>query len=323
MSVQIISFYKITLVYLMLWPLNLAMGQDINKQLQHYSKLNNSEKRLIEYKDSQNNLLLKLKQLQIINQNRKRYGAKPLALDIFACRLANQISKESAENKYVGHWNMAGEKPYHRYAFAGGTDHISENASGVSSSAVLEKSNNAVSLLMQNNHAAFINERKPNDGHKQTVIDKIHNYVGLGYHVSKFNASYYELYIDRYYRFEEIPECIEVGETFILRCSSSDKYHLNLLIAYYENECLPLSPQEISSRPYYNDFSDEIALQILPWEIKQYRSGNNYEFPLKFDKAGLYYIHIYSDKKAYKEGSKYSSDSKLQASGVVFRVKDK
>ena len=51
-------------------------------------------------------------------------------LDILASRVANKMCREAAENNFIGHWNLAGEKPYHRYAFAGGYDHVSENAFG-------------------------------------------------------------------------------------------------------------------------------------------------------------------------------------------------
>ena len=47
-----------------------------------------------------------------------------LGLDILASRVANMQSREAAANRFSGHWNMRGEKPYHRYAFAGGVDHV-------------------------------------------------------------------------------------------------------------------------------------------------------------------------------------------------------
>ena len=49
---------------------------DIKKDdLENYIKLNNSESRLSEFKDDEEALKLKLKQLEIINNSRKKYNA--------------------------------------------------------------------------------------------------------------------------------------------------------------------------------------------------------------------------------------------------------
>lgn len=72
--------------------------------------------------------------LSYINRSRDRYKAQPLKLDILASRVANKQSKGAAEKGFSGHWNTAGEKPYHRYAFTGGVDHGAENAASYWSS---------------------------------------------------------------------------------------------------------------------------------------------------------------------------------------------
>ena len=74
-----------------------------------YKKLNNSEQRLKEFKDSDESLKLKIAQLEIINTSRKKNNAPAVRLDILASRVANKMAKEAAENEYLGHWNMAGE----------------------------------------------------------------------------------------------------------------------------------------------------------------------------------------------------------------------
>ena len=94
----------------------------------HYKKLNEAEQRLIEYKDSDLDLQIKLAHLKRINASRKRFRAQEVKLDILASRVANKMAKEAAINKYLSHWNMAGEKPYHRWYNAGGLDHVVENA---------------------------------------------------------------------------------------------------------------------------------------------------------------------------------------------------
>ena len=103
-----------------------------NKQFKFYSKLNENEKRLIEFKDEDEHLILKIALLNLINKHREKHRRKPIELDIHACRSANKTAQMSAKNEYCGHWDLEGKKPYHRYGLDGGEDHISENASATS-----------------------------------------------------------------------------------------------------------------------------------------------------------------------------------------------
>ena len=122
------------------------------------------------------------------------------------------MAKEAAENEYIGHWNMAGEEPYLRYAFAGGYDHVSENAYGEWSTENYSNNPQTIEFKMKEGHGKFMSETAPDDGHKQTIIDKAHNFVGIGYYLSGNQFRYYEEFIDRYLEFENIPASVNKGE---------------------------------------------------------------------------------------------------------------
>ena len=115
------------------------------------------------------------------------------------------MATEAAENEFRGHYNLKGEKPYHRYAFAGGTNHITENAAAAWTSGSFTVTDNTILEQMQSAHAKFMNERAPNDGHKQNCIDKGHNYVGIGYYMSDKQFRYYEEFINQYIDFGAVP----------------------------------------------------------------------------------------------------------------------
>ncbi|MBP8960203.1 MAG: hypothetical protein KBG40_07230 [Bacteroidales bacterium] len=119
-----IFFFIFFIIFIITQTTNAQQAADFG----YYKILNDTEKRLYEYRDDDNDLQLKLIQLDIINKSRKRHNASPVKLDILASRVANMMSRKAAEYGYISHWNMKGEKPYHRYAFAGGYDHVSENA---------------------------------------------------------------------------------------------------------------------------------------------------------------------------------------------------
>ena len=135
-------------------------------------------------------------QVAYINKSRKRYKAQQVKLDILASRVANRMCREACENNFRGHWNMRGEKPYHRYALAGGLDHVAENASAKWSSREFDKNLAIYADFMKQAHDRFMAEKAPRDGHKRNCIRKQHNFVGLGTYLYKNQFRYYEEFID-------------------------------------------------------------------------------------------------------------------------------
>lgn len=288
--------------------------------LEKYIKLNESETRLLAFKDDEQALKIKLIQLNIINNSRRKFNAGPVMLDILASRVANKMCREAVENNFLGHWNTSGEKPYHRYAFAGGFDHVSENAYGEWSSENYESSNSKISLMMRTGHENFMSERAPNDGHKKTVIEKSHNFVGIGYYLSGKQFRYYEEFVDRYLEFENIPAEVKVDEPFNITVRTTDKNFLYFMIVYYEKFPKAMLPAEISRKGSYGDFTDEEYTKIAAWDLSKYKNGTSYSIPLKFPKEGLYYIHIYLDKKEITNPASLNTTGKSPVSGIVIRV---
>ena len=287
--------------------------------LEKYKKLNENEHRLIEFKDNDEALSLKIGQLEYINISRKRHNAAPVSLDILASRVANKMCREAADNAYLGHWNLAGEEPYLRYAFAGGYDHVSENAYGEWSSDNYYMSSQTITSMMKSGHDNFMAERSPNDGHKENIINKAHNFVGIGFYLSGKQFRYYEEFIDRYLEFENIPESMKVGDAGSITVKTNGSY-LYYMIVYREKLPKRLTPAEISRRGSYADFTDEIYKQMPAWELARYRNGNIYIIPLSFSKEGLYYIQLYSDKKEITNANSLNTKGKNPESGIVIKV---
>jgi uncharacterized protein YkwD len=294
---------------------------DIGKDdLQTYQKLNENEKKLIEFKDNDESLKLKIAQLDIINKSRRKNNASPVRLDILASRVANKMAREAAENEYLGHWNMAGEEPYLRYAFSGGYDHVSENAYGEWSSDNYNQSVSLISSLMKTGHGKFMAERAPSDGHKKNIIDKYHNFVGIGFYLTGKQFRYYEEFIDRYLEFENIPAGVKAGEPCKITVKTNGQSYLYYIIIYRENWPQPISPAQISKKGSYRDFTNEEYKDIVAWDLSSYRNGTMYEIPLSFSKEGLYYIQIFSDKKEITKPASLNTKGKTPESGIVIKV---
>jgi hypothetical protein len=294
-----------------------GVGKD---DLDYYLKLNETEQRLIEFKDDNEALKLKLIQLDIINSSRKKYKAGPVKLDILASRVANKMCRDAVEKNFVGHWNIAGEKPYHRYAFAGGYDHVSENAFGEWSSDNYIVSASNISSMMKSGHGTFMAEKAPNDGHKKTIIDKSHNYVGIGFYLSGNQFRYYEEFIDRYFEFEDIPEEVKVDEQCSITVKTKGEDYLYYLVVYREKYPQAMTPDQIKKKRSYEDYTNEEYLKMPAWDLAGYKSGTSYKIPLRFSKEGLYYIHIYSDKKEITKPLSLNTKGKTPASGIVIKV---
>ncbi len=318
-----IKFIIIVVIVLICFPRSILPHKtsDQNQDdIENYLKLNEKETRLIEFKDDEESLKLKLIQLSIINDSRKKYKAGPVKLDILASRLANKMSREAAENDYIGHWNLAGEKPYHRYAFAGGYDHVSENTFGEWSSTKYVISAANISERMKSANNSFMSERAPNDGHKTNTIEKSHNYVGIGFCLTGKQFRYYEEYIDRYLEFDKIPKEVRVDEPFSITVKTNGLSFLYYMIIYRDKFPSAMTPAQIKRRGSYADFGDEDYQKIPAWDLSRYRNGTIYILPLKFNKEGLYYIQIFTDKKDMTGQSSLNTQGKTSQSGIVIKV---
>jgi uncharacterized protein YkwD len=286
---------------------------------ERYRSLNEAEGRLEEYRDSDESLALKLAELAYINASRARYRSPAVELDILASRVANRQALEAAQNGFRGHWNLRGEKPYQRYAFAGGTDHVSENASATWTSGEFLRSLGKVSTFMAEAHDRFMAERAPNDGHKRNCIAPEHTHVGLGFHLAKSAFAYYEEFVDRYLEFVDPPFAAGRGERVQIAVRPlREGLFAYAVITFWEPFPKAMTVAEVNARGSYSDYTSVQEHTLWPWELVTDEAGLT-RIPLTFSRAGLYYVQVYLDTK---KPSGHSADTrgKIQASGLVVRV---
>lgn len=318
-----LKFFIIIIIVLICLPHSILPHQNTAESkddLESYIKLNDREQRLIEFKDNDDALRIKLLQLEIINTSRKRFRADPVKLDILGSRVANKMCKEAAENNFMGHWNLAGEKPYQRYAFAGGYDHVSENAFGEWSTDNYIVSSSVIISLMKKGHASFMSEKSPNNGHKMNIIEKSHNFVGIGYCLSGNQFRYYEEFIDRSFEFEDIPSQAGIDQPFNITVKTKGDNYLYYLIVYRENYPQAMTPAQLKRKGGYEDYTSEEYLIMPAWDLSRYKTGSVYKIPLHFKKEGSYYIQIFSDKNEITKPGSLNTRGKTPYSGIVINV---
>lgn len=284
---------------------------------------NNRDTRLAGYKDNETTLKLKLDVLEVINRNRERHGLRPVQLDILACRVASKTASEAVKGGYYGHYNLRGEKPYHRYAFAGGLDHASENASMRWSSAPMTKDYAGVRGFITEAHMAMYNETPPNDGHRKNILDPWHTHVGLGFSLVDNDFRYYELYIDRYLEFDAVPQAVKAGDTVkVSGKAAAPGYGVFYAIAYYEPFPSPMTAAEIRGRGSYPDFTNTVAANIAFWNLTYDDATKRFEVGFPTAKKGLYYLHIYVKRghTGKETASSVSTRGLAPVSGIVVRA---
>ena len=287
-----------------------------------YREMNNSEMRLTEFKDSDDMLRLKLAQLEVINKSRKRYKAPPVKLDILASRVANKQSKEAAEGNFKGHWNLRGEKPYHRWAFAGGKDHVTENAAATwIQGSKFDGKLETHAKLMADLHGEFMAEKAPYDGHKKTIIEKAHTHVGIGCHMTSTQFRYYEEFVDRYAEIGEVPQTVAVNEEFVVRIRPNGGQYLFYGVAYAEKPPKPLSSNQVNKKGSYPDYTDVSAVKYAPWDLVKYKDSDGfYNVPWSFAKKNLYYIQFYVDPNDPANLRAFNTSGKTPVTGLVVMV---
>jgi uncharacterized protein YkwD len=294
-----------------------ALGQTTDD----YLKQNQIENRLNEYKDSPQMLKLKIEHLEVINKSRLKYNVQPVKLDILASRVANKIAMEAAHGKFMGHFNRKGETPWQRYAFAGGVDHVSENAAAISSTEKIQESDKSILLNMKRLHQAFMDEKAPNDGHKQTCIHPHHNFVGIGVAIHEREFRYYEEYVDRYIEFKNIVTATSPGKEITINVKPiQNNHHIQICLIYHQPFPKSMSARTISAIPSYNDYGKTLVKSLAPWDLPQSDKQGYLSIPFQQKQKGLYYIQIYLHDKPYEKG-KISTDGMISASGLVIEVR--
>jgi hypothetical protein len=285
-----------------------------------YKLLNDADSSLMEFKDNDYVLKLKLTHLNYLNAERKKNKVGALKLDILASRVANKMAKEAGKNHFVGHVSLDGLKPYQRYAFAGGKDHVSENASGYWTSSDGKTDSATTQKWMKLQHDGFMKEVAPNDAHKKNCLDKFHTHVGIGFYMTAKDFFYYEEYIDRAFTFESVPDTVKAKQEFTIKVKTQPQQFISALLAYYDAVPYPIDVEDAKEERTYDDFTPTVSQEILPWDMSKLRKGEEYEIKLTFKKPGIYYIHLYRDFKEETVKGEFTTKGKMQASGILIVV---
>lgn len=178
--------------------------------------------------------------LNLINAERSKAGLNQLQLDDLANRVATEHAQDMARGHFLSHWGSDGRKPYQRFALAGGTDAVQENASAA---------NNIQSLTLagifedlKDMHASMMAEVPPTDGHLKTILYPFHTHVGFGLGFNGYNLRLDELFLARWVHIEPFPREAKPNSTVSVQGKLLNANHfLNEVDIFFEP--LPAPPE--------------------------------------------------------------------------------
>lgn len=242
--------------------------------------------------------------LYLINQERRSAGLRPVELDPFASKVAENHCQEMLNNSFTSHWNQAGLKPYMRYALAGGADAVMENVAGRWSNSGIDLAH--VSEIAEQLHLAMFNERAPNDSHRQTILAPQHTHVGLAVRANGNSLRLDEEFVARYLIVQPTPNQVKAGSSITLTgellYENMELYNIEI---FYEPFPKPMDIETLNHTSLYSFPKDHLVLRpILPTGysysdgtsgiITADKNSGKFSCPISFREAqpGLYTIVV-------------------------------
>jgi uncharacterized protein YkwD len=171
--------------------------------------------------------------LAMINEEREVETVSPVALDDLATEVATKHAWDLVRGKFISHWGSDGLKAYHRYSFAGGTEATAENVSGADNTWSMKDKD-----LKQDTaylHLRLYQEKPPNDGHRQTILNPEHTHVGIGIVVHELRLRMVELFVSRYVDVKPVVREAKPGASVLFAGKiRGTTYRFNNLEVHYE-----------------------------------------------------------------------------------------
>lgn len=154
--------------------------------------------------------------LQLVNHDRAEAGLEPVEWDDTAAEAAQRHAEDMARHGFTGHWGSDGSVPEQRYTEAGGEDLVKENAACFFDGTARALQDDAVftAVELEKIQGAFMEEVPPNDGHKQNILGRWHNELGVGLAkpVGVDQACLTQEFVDDYGDFDGLPTRARRGQ---------------------------------------------------------------------------------------------------------------
>ena len=228
-----------------------------------------------------------------INEDRLAAGLAKVEWDETAANSSRQFALEMAQNNFISHWNLRGEKPQQRYTKAGGIYATTENVCYS-----WQKGYTLSQSLVHNNvikvHQEMMAEVPPYDGHRVNILDPHHTHVGVGVAYTKqedgsITIAMTQEFTNHYAEVTGIPRVLKPGESFAVNGSlSRPEFKLYSVISLWEKTPCPMSIEELkATRSYSSPGQDTmISYALKDWPLAYFPNATATGNKLVIDEAG-------------------------------------
>lgn len=260
--------------------------------------------------------------LKLVNRDRAKFGLKPLSVDPIATAAGQRHADEMAQFGYLSHWDIAGKKPIQRYSECGGTDYASENIGLTATHSPKTQASRSIFRLnpehiflstnLDELENDFMNEKPPNDGHRQQILDPMHNRLGIGVSFSELEGqsriTIAQEFVNHFGEFESFPSTLKRKTTFTVTGTLPKQINLDEVKIEKEPIPQPKTAAQLDNGPRSSVYTGLPILEYFPGKdanLKVWTDHEQTKFSVNVQvddnwESGLYYISIWAKKRGEK-----------------------
>ena len=193
--------------------------------------------------------------VDLINEARRKAGLPLVTWDETAAKSARQHVSSEANNGYISHWGLDGEKPQRRYTLADGLDAVDENESVTLwlDGGFKGVSQEQLNAIVAEHQSAMVNELPPNDGHRKNILDPHHTGVGVAIVVGKYGVAMAQEFTNHYSVMTPLPQTGTPGSTVTLKGRIYKGYQIKGIYGVWEPISQPMTREQLLQTHSYSD----------------------------------------------------------------------
>lgn len=261
--------------------------------------------------------------LELVNRDRAKYGIKPVSSDSAVMEAGQKHADEMAIYGYLSHWNLAGKKTIQRYSESGGTDYASENVGLTTIHSSKTLASRAVFQPNLHHHFSstdldelendFMTEKPPNDGHRQQILDPVHNKLGIGLSFAELEGqgriSIAQEFVNHYGEFVKIPSTLQKKISFNVAGLLPEHISLDEVKIEREPSPHPQTAAQLDRGPRKSSYTGLAIIEYFAGkdpQLKIWKKKNQTRFSalVQVDddwQPGLYYVLIWAKINGRKD----------------------
>jgi len=186
--------------------------------------------------------------LSLINSDRQSNGLQNVSLS--SIDSAQLHAENMLKNGYVSHWDMNGYKPYMRYTLAGGQGAVAENIAWQGETGNIVGIN-VESALKDMEYSMMYNDSASNWGHRDNILNPLHNEVSIGIAYDNNNVYFVEDFINDYISWNQLS--VNSTEVTMQGTIQNQTSNIQQVDIFYDNPS-PLSVNQLNNPPYQDGY---------------------------------------------------------------------